>query len=520
MLSPQEIELKFEVPIASLSGLNRGSLLKGVRSSGRKPANFVSVYFDTKKLKLRRKAVSLRVRRIGRRIVQTVKQETGPATFVRNEWEHDIDGQYPDLELVRETPLDSLVSKKLRRRLMPMFETRVRREVFQLQRGKSEIELSIDKGEIEAGRKIRPICEVELELKRGQPGDLFRIARALLEEVPAQLTIASKAERGYRLLTGEKPGPVKALAIVLTPDADVQSAFQRIAWACMHQLIANQPVMLSGDPDGVHQMRVALRRLRAAISFFSGMLADAETGNLKSELKWLAGELGPARELEIFFKRVVKPVVDGKPNRAGVVTLSRDLRQRREDAIIRAHAAADSARFRKLVLDTAAWIEAGDWISNPDISACTLREQLISVAAANELRRRWKKLLKRGKRLDELDAKRRHRMRIQGKKLRYAAEFFAGAFSDKKSMRRQRKFVASLEGLQDALGDLNDIVVHEKLSERLVDGDSTAYGARAGCARKAFAAGRLSGREEARIGPVLKQAKQAYKAFAKSKPFW
>ena len=520
MTSPQEIELKFEVPIARVSSLNGKSLLKGVRSSASKPTNVVSVYFDTKKLKLRRKAVSLRVRRMGRRTVQTVKQETGPATFVRNEWEHDIGSRYPDLELVRETPLDSLVSKKLRRGLMPMFETRVRREVFLLQCGESEIELSIDKGEIEAGRQTQPICEVELELKRGQAGDLFRIAKGLLEEVPAQLSVTSKAERGYRLLTGEKPEPVKALAIVLTPDADVQSAFQRIAWACIHQLVANRPIMLSGNPDGVHQMRVALRRLRAAISLFSEMLADAQTEHLKSELKWLTGELGPARELDIFFKRVVKPVADGKPNGAGVVTLSRDLRQRREDAITRAHAAADSVRFRKLVLDTAAWIESGDWISNPDISACRLREQLITVAAAKVLRRRWKKLLKRGRRLDELDAKRRHKLRIQGKKLRYAAEFFASAFSNKKSMLRQRKFVASLEGLQDALGELNDIEVNERLSERLVDGDSTGYGARGGRTRKAFAAGRLSGREEARIGPVLKQAKHAYKAFAKSKPFW
>jgi len=267
-------------------------------------------------------------------------------------------------------------------------------------------------------------------------------------------------------------------------------------------------------------MRVALRRLRAAISLFSDMLADTQTETLKSELKWIATELGPARELDIFFKRVVKPVVDGKPNGAGIAILSRDLRQRREEAIIRAHEAVDSARFRNLVLDTAAWIEAGDWINNPDSSACALREQSIADAAAKELRGRWKKLLKRGKRLDELNAQWRHRLRIQGKKLRYAAEFFASAFPDEKSARRQEKFVGSLERLQDALGDLNDIVVHEKLSERFVEESDAGDKGRVSRARKAFAAGRLSGREEARIAPVLKEAKRAYKAFAKRKPFW
>jgi triphosphatase len=520
MSPPREIELKFELPIENLPDLNRGPVLKRARSSGQKPASLVSVYFDTKKLKLRRKALSLRIRRKGRRVVQTVKQETGTATFVRNEWEHDIGSPQPDLNVAGDTPLGQLSSKKLRHSLMPVFETRVRRKTFQLHCGESEIELSVDKGEIAAGRKTLPICEVELELKRGQRGDLFKLAKTLADNVPAQLAIASKAERGYGLLTGEKPQPVKALQIALGPEANVPSAFKIIAWACIQQLIANLPVMRSGDPDGLHQMRVALRRLRAAISLFSEMLADTQTETVKSELKWISGELGPARELDVFSKRVVKPVQADKPNGAGIAILSRDLRERREDATVRALTAVESARFRKLLLDTTAWIETGDWINNPDISACTLREQSIVDAAAKELRRRWKKILKRGKRLDELDVQRRHRLRIQGKKLRYAAEFFASAFPRKKSRLRQERFVASLERLQDALGDLNDIVVHEKLSERFVDGDDAAAKGRVGRAKKAFAAGRLSGREEARIGPVLKEATRAYKAFAKEKPFW
>jgi CHAD domain-containing protein len=111
-------------------------------------------------------------------------------------------------------------------------------------------------------------------------------------------------------------------------------------------------------------------------------------------------------------------------------------------------------------------------------------------------------------------------LRIQGKKLRYAADFFAGAFPRRKSLARQKKFVKSLQGLQDALGDLNDIVVHGKLSERFLDGDNQGNKERAGPTRKAFAAGRLSGREEARIAPVLKGANRAYKVFASAKPFW
>src|SRR5262249_7113867 len=162
MSPPRELELKFEVPASSLPTLSRGSLLRGTHLSGHKATNLVSVYFDTKKLKLRRNAVSLRIRRVGRRIVQTVKQETGAATFARNEWECEIGARHPDLEVIRDTPLGSLLSKKQRRGLIPVFETRVRRKVIQLQCGGSEIELSIDNGEIEAGGKTKPICEVEL----------------------------------------------------------------------------------------------------------------------------------------------------------------------------------------------------------------------------------------------------------------------------------------------------------------------------------------------------------------------
>jgi inorganic triphosphatase YgiF len=520
MSPPREIELKLDVPIHSLPRLNRSSLLKGAGRSAGKPASVVSVYFDTDKLKLRHKGLSLRVRRIGRRLVQTVKQENGngAALFARNEWEKDIRTRQPDLDAARDTAIGPLLNKKLREGLKPVFETSVRRRVFQIQRGASEIEVSIDNGRVEAGRQSSPLCEVELELKHGKAADLFTLAKTLANEVPVQLAVKSKADRGYALLTAEKPAAARAAPVAVAPDADMQSAFQTIAAACMHQLVANQPVMLDGDSEGLHQMRVAVRRLRAAISLFSDMLPDPQTNALKAELKWIMGELGPARELDIFLKRVVKPVADHKG--PGIAVLSRELRQRRKDAFARAHAAVESPRFHTLVFDTAAWIEAGDWTRYPNDLASVFRARPIALAAAEQLRRRWKAILKRGKHLDGLDPQRRHKLRIQSKKLRYASEFFAGAFPRKKSARRRQDFVAALEKLQDALGELNDIAVHEELSKRLLEASAAQGKRRSGRAKKAFAAGRLSGREEARIAAVLKEAEQAHAAFAEAKPFW
>ena len=101
------------------------------------------------------------------------------------------------------------------------------------------------------------------------------------------------------------------------------------------------------------------------------MLFDPQTEEMKADFKWISQELGPARELDVFIQRVVRPVTDGKPNGPGAAVLAKDLQQRREEAFARATAAIECKRFRDLVLDTAAWIEAGDRMRNPTISpAC------------------------------------------------------------------------------------------------------------------------------------------------------
>ncbi len=475
-MSPaREVELKLEVPADSLYRLARSSLLQAARKRPSKLATLVSVYFDTDKLRLRGKGLSLQVRRIGRRHVQTIKQESNgsAALFARNEWEHQIGGRQPELDVTKDPALRPVFNKNVRRGLKPIFETRVRRTVYPIRSGDSEIELTLDRGKIEAGRQSTPLCELELELKRGESAELFKLARVLADEVPVQLAVRSEAERGYALVAGEEPEAVKAAQVALTPDWSRQTAFKAIAMACLRQLVANKPATLRGDPEGVHQMRVALRRLRAAISLFADMLLDPQTEEMKSQFKWITQELGPARELHVFISRVVRPIARG-----------------------------------------------GDWTRNPDDLTRLVREQPIVGAAADELRRRWKKFLKAGAQLRELDPERRHRMRLQAKKLRYASEFFAGAFPGKKAGRRRNRFVAGLEKLQDALGELNDIAVHAGLTERLVDGQDARGKQREGPAKKAFAAGRLSGHEEARIASVLKDAERAYRGFAKAKPFW
>jgi inorganic triphosphatase YgiF len=518
MTQPGETELKLDVPAGQMTRL-RG-LLRGERATPVKRETLRSVYFDTDKRKLRKRGLSLRIRHAGHRRVQTVKQQRGNSAglFMRNEWQSEVVGREPDLDAARDTALHPLIGKKLRRKLKPVFVTHVGRQVFPIRRNGSEIELALDQGKVQAGNRSSPLFQLELELKHGQARELFAIARALARKIPLRLASKSKGSLGYALIDKEKPRPVKAEPIELAADADWATAFQVIARACLYQLVANEAALHRGDLEAVHQMRIALRQLRTAMSLFSDMLEGPQTETMKANLKRLTAQLGPARELDVFVKRVVRQVEGPGAGGAGTGMVAKEFREKRAQAMAAAEKVAASSWFRRLMLDSVAWIESGDWTRN---DKGLIRERPVSIAAAAELRRRARKIRKQGKHLADLDPRRRHKLRVKAKKLRYGCEFFAGVFPGKKRSRRRTRFAGKLKKLQDALGDLNDIVVHQELAEQSATTLGTAPGRRRRRrARKAFAAGRLAGREEARFAAVMNDAERAYAAFARAKPFW
>jgi len=515
---PKEIEVKLEFPPACVPEFKTIPLL---RSLGKRATSEtqVSVYFDTGKHKLRRNGLTLRIRRVGDRYRQTVKAAGNSQLFERDEWESDLAQEAPDLRLARGTALEPLLSDKTCRQLKPVFETRVRRTTYPIADDKRAVALTLDEGQIEAGRRCEPLCEIELELERGKEAELFELARALSRAVPAQLVLKSKAERGYELLEDKEKAAAKSAPIDLVAGISTRDAFQIIGRACLKQVVGNESALLAGDPEGVHQMRVGLRRLRAAMSLFADILGDPETDALKRELKWLTRELASARELYVLETRVVAPVRRRHSRAVGVSSLSRDLAEQRAAAVARAQEAVRSARFRELTLDIAAWLEAGQWTRPQDDSVHDRSEVPIEDSATEQLTRRFKKIRKRGKKLSQLDPGRRHKLRIQAKKVRYASEFFAGVFPGKQASKRRKKFLAALEDLQDCLGDLNDIAVHEDRITAIAGGGRRSR-RRRGNPKRAFAAGLLTGHEDARLDTVMENATDAHKALAKRKPFW
>jgi len=520
MPARREIELKLELPVDRIARLYRSSLLKAAAAASHKLVTAESVYFDTAKMQLRSNGLSLRVRRIGHRHVQTIKQEGGRSAglFARNEWECDIGGRWPDLDAAKGTALEHLLSE--RTHLKPIFSTRVKRKVYSIHKGNSEVDLIVDRGKILSGRRSSPVCEVDLRLKQGKVDQLFKLARALDEEVPTQLALESKTDRGYVLIGAEKPATVKKGPVALTPDFSTEAAFQTIARACLRQLVADELAMQIGESEALHQMRIALRRMSAAISLFSDMLHCPQTEALKAEFRWIGGELAPARDLDVFIARMGKPVAGATPRRPGVAILSKALRNRYQRAFSRAQIAVRSARFRGLVLDTAAWIETGEWTLNTKKLAHSMRERPIAVVVAKKLRRYRRQIIKRGAQLGKLDPQRRHKLRIRVRKLRYACEFCAGVFPGKQSSRRQEKFVAAIKNLQDTLGDLNDLVVQEKLTKQIVDGHRASATQHRGRAESPALAGGRSGHKQARMACLLKDAERTYRLFAKAQPFW
>jgi inorganic triphosphatase YgiF len=505
-------KLKLELTSGSLGAFKTIPLIRALKTRPQRSSE-VSVFFDTEKLKLREHGLILRVQRVGDHYIQSVKATRNSGPFDSGEWEAEVAGRQPDLRLASGTALESLAIRKLGRQLKPLFEVRTHRTIYSISDDTRAIALRVDRGTIDTGTNSAPLCEVELRIERGNVTALFEIARELTQSLPARLAVKSDAERGYELIDGTLNTPLKAVPIDLAGGLSTQAGLQAIGYACLRQIIGNEPALTKGDPEGVHQMRVGLRRLRAAISLFGDLLHDPQTAAIKTELKWLAKELTLAREFDVLMERVVTPAKKQGSQWNGIPPLAQALIERRDGALTKAQKAVTSARFRSLTIELAAWLEAGQWTHPQDGLGRDRGEIPIKAFGAEQLTRRWRKVRKKRRLFVQMDVQRRHRLRIQTKKLRYAAEFFAGLFSGKRSLKRKNKLLPALERLQDALGDLNDIAVDEKIIAEIGM-------RRRSDARQAFATGLLTGREDARFEAAMATSVEAYGELMQSKPFW
>ena len=264
-----ETELKLSIDSADIAALRRHPLLRHYARAAPLRQQLVSVYFDTPELTFKRHAAALRVRRVARRWVQTLKGggTAQAGLHRRDEWESAIAGAQPEfaalLELVEPNSewAAILSDPALVERLRPVFSSHVTRTTWQLHLAQGdEVELALDQGELRHDGMRLPICEIELELKSGQPASLFDFALELQQTVPLRAGNLSKAERGYALSAPQPLAAVPATPLILAPDLSIEQGWQAIAGDCLRQIQANEAGVIRGsDPECVHQMRVGVR---------------------------------------------------------------------------------------------------------------------------------------------------------------------------------------------------------------------------------------------------------------------
>jgi inorganic triphosphatase YgiF len=450
--------------------------------------------------------VTLRVRSDGHGHVQTIKTFIlGGAGVERGEWEMPIAGDRPDLKQLRHAHAGFKLKKNGKDALHRKFETRVLRRTITLEMGGSEMELALDRGLIAARGRRQPVHEIELELKKGRKSDLLKLGARLAHALSLDYGLWAKAERGFALRAGTVNAPRIAEQFALDPAMPPREALRAISFSCLRHFAGNRNAVLKHDSEGLHQMRVGLRRLRVAISFFPE--ARARKGAwMDRELKWLIDRLTPARDFDVFFQEDLIPRCDVDPGNAGLRQLRTVALKRRREEFSKVAAIIKGARNRKLILDTALWL-AQEEVSGGN--ARSLRQ--LARARFRHLDHHIRKDIAA---LGQLDSRRRHKLRIKVKKLRYAVEFFGSLYAGKKNKARLQRFRKALKELQDGLGALNDIAVHRILMRRLLKDKSWRR------PNEMFELGMVHQDEELRFRKLLKESIRAGNAYRRTPRFW
>ena len=510
---PNEIELKLLIDPRDATRLLRHPLLKAHTRQQLPTQRLLSIYYDTPDLTLHKSKTAVRLRRVGKRWIQTVKTEgrVSSGLHERPEWEYETAENTLDFDRLEDPELrDFFADDTLRQTLRPVFTTEFSRARRILEWPSGEIvELAIDRGEIRTREKTRPLCEVEMELKAGAPGRLFEFALELQDTLPLKLENVSKAERGYQLAVNAPVAPEKAKALILNADMSASAAFVHIAQSCIAHLQANENAVLSGaDPEFVHQMRVAARRLRSAVSVFSEIISRERSEPLRTELRWLAGELDGARNWDVFALQTLPPILTAFPDHTGLAWLAGQIAELREQANARAREAVASSRYQRLLLTFGAWLATNAWRETATPLVIGAPEATVTEIAARILRKQHARLKKRGKHLTTLTPEERHAVRIAAKKTRYAAEFLASLYPRKRTYR----YIEALAHLQDILGIINDAATTVTLMH---DVDAAAQDATQQQA-KGIVLGWVLGGSHVRSAAL----ESAWNSFAEQKVFW
>lgn len=303
-----------------------------------------------------------------------------------------------------------------------------------------------------------------------------------------------------------KPRDAPAAGIALSPSVGAVEAFQTICRDIQRQFAEAQEGVTSSNPDALHQMRVALRRLDAAIKLFSGLLTRKQTEHILTELKWIGRRLSFARDLDVFTAEIVLPLKVKYPADTEIKSLYRKCLGCQKAEYRRVRAVMVSKRFRIFSLDVA---RAVDRLNATGSGS----DRPARVVVADSLTR-MKRKIERAERLKELNRHDLHRLRLRIKAMRYALEFIPGLVVGDRQSKRFDRMLASLRCMQSALGEIGDIAARPEIFEKITG--------RSGPANRSIRR-RIVGlklKNERRRRKRLKQSGQARDDLSRTGPFW
>ncbi len=375
-----------------------------------------------------------------------------------------------------------------------------------LRAGEATVSMMVLDAELRTVTLRLPACRVWLE---GEDAPCAETALALAGQVGLAVPTESLAAAALAAVADEKGKPRRMGAPALPGGQAPADAFAAIVGHLADVVLywAPRAAMRDGT-EPVHQMRVALRRLRACLSVFRRAVGGPSVDAVTTEARHLAALLGPARDWDVFCAETGAAVVAAFAEDKAVARLLAAAERRRRESYTALAAFLGGAEFRCFGIRLAALAGGTAWQAELTPEQKEMLAVDMTAFAARVLQRRLKRLLHAGEDIAALDTPALHAIRLDGKRLRYAAEMFAPLFDRKET----RRFLRRLTELQETLGALNDGAVATTLMTELA-------GARPGSDR-AFAAGVVRGFVAARGGAARKEILAAWQKFRRLEPFW
>ncbi len=510
-----EIQLRFLLEPAAIARMKETGLGGAAMSRPVREIERSAVYFDGTGHPLSQSGITLRVEKTGRHYTQRLESRIGGlgAAALCRVWQTRLSNSAPVLSGIDDQGLRRALAGYTGDRLQPVYRAKVDRTTHLLTlKDGGEVTADLDIGEITAGSARRPISELVLRFGADARQSPFDLALQMLREEPLRIAPESLAEQGLALLSERTPESHRADKFDLSRDATVEDALSHTVQHCLDHLLANQACVLdTEDPEGIHQMRVALRRFRSALRLFRELLPEEQYTWLNEELKFFTDEMAAARDWDVFSEEIVAPAAQGVSDETPFQVLRERISTQRNRSRHRARNAVLSKRYTEFILRLSAWLAGRAWRNQPLTKEAAQLFEPIGAFAAGKLTRSNRQVSKAGRKFEALSVPERHQMRIKVKRLRYTTDFFGAVFPCK-ALKPYRENLASL---QDALGYLNDVAVAEELVARSCQG---VRGKALDHCR--FAGGVIIGWHSRALADSEQRLIRNVEKFISSKPFW